>query len=170
MKVGDLVAAGFAEIRTGPFGTQLRASDYVSNGRPVLNVRNVGFGDVRADKLEFVDEATVERLSGHILQAGDIVFGRKGAVERHAFIKDSFVGALQGSDCIRLRVHKDAPIRPGFATFALRTREHQQWMQRFGSHGATMASLNQDILKQVEFPDLGLRLPGRCHPSASVSR
>lgn len=51
MKIGDLVDSGFADIRTGPFGTQLRAADYVETGRPVLNVRNVGFGDVRSEKI-----------------------------------------------------------------------------------------------------------------------
>lgn len=157
MIVGDLVDAGQAEIRTGPFGTQLKASQYAESGRPVLNVRNVGFGDVRPEKLEFVDELTAERLSGHILEEGDIVFGRKGAVERHAFIRADYAGALQGSDCIRLRLSPDAPIRPGFATFALRTPAHQAWMQRYCSHGATMASLNQDILRQIKLPDLDLR-------------
>lgn len=156
MNLGELVDAGLAEIRTGPFGTQLRASDYVEEGRPVLNVRNVGLGEVRPDKLEYVGEETATRLSGHILQHGDIIFGRKGAVERHAFITAGFVGALQGSDCIRLRISPNAPIRPGFATFALRTQQHQQWMKSYCSHGATMASLNQEILRQVRLPDLPL--------------
>ena len=156
MILGDLIDAGYAEIRTGPFGTQLRASDYVAVGRPVLNVRNVGLGDVRPEKFEFVDEATAQRLAGHILEDGDIVFGRKGAVERHAFIRSAYVGALQGSDCIRLRFAPTAPIKPGFATFALRTSAHQSWMQSYCSHGATMASLNQEILRQIEFPELGL--------------
>ena len=157
MIVGDLVDAGLAEIRTGPFGTQLKASDYVETGRAVLNVRNVGFGDVRPDKLEYVDEPTAQRLSAHLLEEGDIVFGRKGAVERHAFITRPFVGAMQGSDCIRLRLRADAPIRPRFASFALRTTEHQAWMQAFCSHGATMASLNQEILRQICLPDLPLQ-------------
>ncbi len=156
MILGDLIDAGVAEIRTGPFGTQLHASEYAEAGRPVLNVRNVGLGEVRSEKLQYINEATAERLSGHILRHGDIVFGRKGAVERHAFIKGAFVGALQGSDCIRLRLKEGSPIRPAFATFALRTREHQEWMQSFCSHGATMASLNQDILRQVRLPDLDL--------------
>ena len=156
MIIGDLVDAGTAEIRTGPFGTQLKASDYVEAGRPVLNVRNVGFGDVRAEKLEYVDDQTAERLSGHVLQSGDIVFGRKGAVERHAFIGDDFAGALQGSDCIRLRIRNNAPIRARFASFALCRAEHQAWMQAFCSHGATMASLNQDILRQIRLPGLPL--------------
>jgi type I restriction enzyme S subunit len=156
MIVGDLVDSGFAEIKTGPFGTQLKASDYVETGRPVLNVRNVGFGDVRPEKFEYIDEATAARLSGHILQRGDLVFGRKGAVERHAFIDEAYAGSLQGSDCIRLRILPDSPVRASFLTFALRTREHQQWMQSYCSHGATMASLNQNILRQIPLPDLDL--------------
>lgn len=154
MNVGDLVDAGFAEIKTGPFGTQLRASDYVSVGRPVLNVRNVGFGDVRPKDLEYVNEETAQRLSTHLLTVNDIVFGRKGAVERHAFIRDKFDGAMQGSDCIRLRVSDSSPMPARFITFVLRTKQHQSWMQSFCSHGATMASLNQDIVRQIPLPEI----------------
>lgn len=154
MNVGDLVDAGHAEIKTGPFGTQLRASDYVREGRPVLNVRNVGFGHVRPKDLEFVDEATASRLSSHLLKPNDIVFGRKGAVERHAFINEKYDGAMQGSDCIRLRISNDSPMPARFLTFALRTKQHQAWMQAFCSHGATMASLNQDIVRQIPLPEV----------------
>ncbi|WP_206051817.1 restriction endonuclease subunit S [Nocardioides ferulae] len=154
MIVGDLVDQGFAEIKTGPFGTQLRASDYAESGRPVLNVRNVGFGDVRPKDFEYVDEATASRLSSHLLRPRDIVFGRKGAVERHAYITEKYDGAMQGSDCIRLRIAADSPIPAEFITFALRTKQHQAWMQSFCSHGATMASLNQNIVRQIPLPDL----------------
>ena len=84
--IGEFVEANMADIQTGPFGTQLKASDYVQDGTPVINVRNIGYGDLRADKLEYVPEHTAERLSAHILQDGDIVFGRKGAVDRHLFV------------------------------------------------------------------------------------
>jgi type I restriction enzyme S subunit len=73
LHVGDLVDAGEAEVKTGPFGTQLKASDYVEEGTPVINVRNIGFGDIRPEKLEFIADKTVQRLSSHLLQAGDIV-------------------------------------------------------------------------------------------------
>ena len=36
--IQDLVDAGQAELKTGPFGTQLHASDYVEHGTPVINV------------------------------------------------------------------------------------------------------------------------------------
>lgn len=152
--VGDLVDTGEAEVKTGPFGTQLKASDYVDEGTPVINVRNIGFGDIRPEKLEFIDEATVNRLSSHLLQNRDIVFGRKGAVERHAFIREARSGWFQGSDCLRLRIVEESRALPRFLSYVFLAEQHKQWMMQQCSHGATMASLNQDIIKRIP-----LRLP-----------
>ena len=33
-----------SDLKTGPFGTQFSASEYVSNGIPVINVKNIGYG------------------------------------------------------------------------------------------------------------------------------
>lgn len=150
-KIVDLMARGAVELKTGPFGTQLHASEYTDSGTPVINVRNIGFGDVREDNLEFIPEATVQRLRGHLLEAGDIVFGRKGAVERHAFIRHKHIGWFQGSDCLRLRI-KSPLIVPRFLSYYFQTELHKQWMIKQCSHGSTMASLNQDIISRISFP------------------
>lgn len=150
IRVADLVASGDAEVKTGPFGTQLHASDYVESGTPVINVRNIGFGGIRADKLEYIADETVRRLSGHVLHPGDIVFGRKGAVERHVLIRDRQSKWFQGSDCLRLRL-RTKRVLPQFLSYYLLTRDHQTWMMQQCSHGATMASLNQDIVGRIEF-------------------
>jgi type I restriction enzyme S subunit len=150
--VSDLVRSGEAELTTGPFGTQLKAAEYSDDGTvPVINVRNVGFGDVRTTTLEYISPEIAQRLSRHLLIPGDIVFGRKGAVERHAFIQEGQAGWLQGSDCLRLRL-STARLHPRFVSYFLRTERHQQWMKNHCSHGATMASLNQDILGRIELP------------------
>lgn len=149
--VGELVRTGEAHLQTGPFGTQLSASEYVPEGIPVINVRNVGFGDVRADDLEYVSEAKAEQLHHHILRAGDIVFGRKGAVERHALIDANRDGWVQGSDCLRLRLRSPS-FNERFVSFYLRTQAHQDWMQALCSFGATMSSLNQDIVNRIQLP------------------
>lgn len=150
--IGDLIDAKIAELQTGPFGTQLKASEYTRSGTPVINVRNVGFGEVRPDQLEHVGPETRERLAQHLLRAGDIVFGRKGAVERHAFLQEEHEGWMQGSDCIRLRLAPGGPLIPRFVSYYLSTPLHRQWMLNQSSHGATMASLNQDILRRLTIP------------------
>lgn len=151
ISVGSLVRAREASLQTGPFGTQLSASEYVPEGIPVINVRNVGFGDVRADDLEYVSEGKAEQLHHHVLRVGDIVFGRKGAVERHALIGAAQDGWVQGSDCLRLRLQSPR-FNVRFVSFYLRTKGHQDWMQALCSFGATMSSLNQDIVNRIELP------------------
>jgi type I restriction enzyme S subunit len=146
--IQDLQNKGEAELKTGPFGTQLHASDYVETGTPVINVRNIGFGEIREEKLEFIAEETVQRLSSHLLEPGDIVFGRKGAVERHAFINPKYTRWFQGSDCLRLRV-KSPSVDSRFLSYYFLTEHHKQWMINQCSHGATMASLNQAIISRI---------------------
>lgn len=145
------VNAGEISIQTGPFGTQLKASDYVEKGTPVINVRNIGVGKTIDTNLEYINDATRNRLSSHILKFKDIVFGRKGAVERHAYIDENHDSWFQGSDCIRMRIQSKS-LLPRYVSYYLLTPMHKVWMINNCSHGATMASLNQDIIKRIELP------------------
>ena len=141
VSIGDFIELKQIHIQTGPFGTQLKASDYTPEGTPVINVRNIGYGNLRQEKLEYVPDSVVERLNKHILQKNDIVFGRKGAVDRHLLVDDKQSGWMQGSDCIRLRI-LSGPIDPIFLSYALKLENHRQWMITQCSNKATMASLN----------------------------
>ena len=149
--VAELEKLGEASLQTGPFGTQLKASEYVLEGTPVINVRNVGFGDVRKENLEYLGEAKSEKLHQHRLNKGDIVFGRKGAVERHALIDETTDGWIQGSDCLRLRINS-SNVSERYLSYYFKTQAHQDWMQALCSFGATMNSLNQDIVRRISFP------------------
>ncbi|CAD79085.1 MAG TPA: restriction endonuclease subunit S [Rhodopirellula baltica] len=147
--IAELVEAGELELQTGPFGTQLKASDYTDVGAPVINVRNIGLGSVRPDKLEFVPEEVAERLHKHVLASGDIVFGRKGAVDRHVLIRSMQHGWVQGSDCIRMRSNSER-ISTTLMSLAFRDERHKEWMLTQCSNKATMASLNQEVLGRIE--------------------
>ncbi len=151
--IAELEKLGEASLQTGPFGTQLKASEYVDEGTPVINVRNIGFGEVRKADLEYLNEAKAEKLHQHHLRKGDIVFGRKGAVERHALIDETTDGWIQGSDCLRLRI-KSPDVSVRYLSYYLKTQAHQDWMQALCSFGATMSSLNQDIVRRISFPAL----------------
>ena len=108
-----------------------------------------------SEDLKFIDDAKAAELHRHQLRVGDIVFGRKGAVERHALIGQTADGWIQGSDCITLRLNIEA-YRPRFASIAMRTPWHQQWMKNLCSFGATMPSLNQEIVGMIELPAIGI--------------
>lgn len=149
VKIGEI-----ASLKTGPFGTQFSAKEYTNSGVPVINVKNIGYGQIIEDELEFVSELTKERLSEHVLKTGDIVFGRKGSVDRHAFIGEKYDGWVQGSDCIRLRFQNG--INPRYVSHFLKLG-HIKKQINHASVGSTMASLNTDILKDIfiMLPDIG---------------
>jgi type I restriction enzyme S subunit len=151
ISVSELILREEAEVTTGPFGTQFKASEYVESGVPMLNVRNLGFGDIRMNSLEFLSDETAARLLKHQLAPGDIVFGRKGAVERHAFISSREDGWVQGSDCLRLRLNSLLLV-PRYVSYFLLTEFHKEWMKNHCSGATTMASLNQDIVGRIEIP------------------
>jgi type I restriction enzyme S subunit len=151
--LGELIDNGEANLQTGPFGTQLKAGEYVAAGIPVINVKNIGYGDIRSDDLDFLDEKTAERLQVHKLKVGDIVFGRKGSSDRHVLIGPPEQGWIQGSDCMRLRLSSNR-VTPRFLSYYFCTSGHKYWMEAVCSFGATMTTLNQGIVRRIT-----LRIP-----------
>lgn len=151
VKIGDI-----ASLKTGPFGTQFSAKEYTSEGIPVINVKNIGYGQVLENELDYILESTRDRLSEHILKTGDIVFGRKGSVDRHAYISENYNGWVQGSDCIRLRFQEDVNTR--YISHYLKL-DHVKKQINHASIGSTMASLNTDILKNIKIilPELSVQ-------------
>ncbi len=137
-----------SELKTGPFGTQFSASEYVVEGIPVINVKNIGYGSILASGLDHVSENTLEKLSEHKLQEGDIVFGRKGSVDRHCLIRKGQDGWMQGSDCIRVRF-TGATVYPEFVSYYLLTDAVKMKINN-SAVGSTMASLNTDILGDID--------------------
>lgn len=151
MKLGEI-----AEFQTGPFGTQFKAAEYTSSGIPVINVRNIGYGNIVEQDLEHIAEETKNRLSSHILKVSDIVFGRKGSVDRHAYIDARYDGWVQGSDCIRVRCTNRVNAR--YISHYLKLTQVKKQIN-MSAVGSTMASLNIDILKNIDIllPDFSVQ-------------
>ncbi|MEO1952491.1 restriction endonuclease subunit S [Thioclava sp.] len=143
--------AHIASIITGPFGTLLKASEYGgAEGVPLISVGEVREGFLRVtDETPTVSQSVTKRLPQYLLREGDVVFGRKGGVERSAIIKDFQAGWFLGSDGISIRL-KDGYHRPFFGQ-AFRSGTVQSWLLQNAS-GTTMPSLNQAILGAVEIP------------------
>ena len=141
----------FAVIKTGPFGTLLKAAEYSgSNGVPLISVGEIRSGFLKiSEHTPRVPENVVRKLPQYVVRKGDIVFGRKGGVERSALIRDEEDGWFLGSDSISIR-----PSKQNHAEYlALQFQNHQvqNWLTQ-NAIGTTMASLNQEILKKVTIP------------------
>jgi type I restriction enzyme S subunit len=145
--IGDLLAAEGGSVKTGPFGTVLKASEYSNVGVPLISVGEVGFGSLRVhEKTPRAPREVVERLPEYVLKVGDIVFGRKGAVDRSAMVKPEEDGWFLGSDGIRLRLPSTCDAR--FVAYHLQSPQTRAWLTQ-NATGTTMASLNQATIERI---------------------
>ena len=134
------------KVQTGPFGTQLSADEYVDDGTPCINVKNIKAGYLSEYDLDMVPDSVLQRLPVHILQTGDIVFARKGSVDKHAIVSEKECGWMQGSDCIRFRSTKK--IIPEYLNYALSASNVKNYLLAT-ANGTTMATLTSDIIKEL---------------------
>lgn len=144
--LGKVLNSGGGKIQTGPFGSQLHASDYVAAGIPCIMPANMKSNRVDLSAIAFIAEKDAKRLSQHLVQAGDIVYSRRGDVTQKALIREAEVGYFCGTGCLLVRPG-DA-IDPEFLTYHLSTPTNQDWIVK-QAVGATMPNLNTAILSAV---------------------
>lgn len=145
--LGVLLSETGGSIKTGPFGTALKAAEYSESGVPLVSVGEIGDGRlVISEKTPRVSQETTDRLSEYLLRRGDLVIGRKGAVERSALINGEQDGYFLGSDGIRVRF--GVSVDSTFMAYQFRSEVVRRWLTTHAS-GTTMASMNQAILGRL---------------------
>ncbi|MFM0596838.1 restriction endonuclease subunit S [Paraburkholderia dilworthii] len=139
------------KIRTGPFGTLLKANEYAEgDGVPLISVGEIGHGKFRvSEETPRISSQVVKRLPQFVLRRGDIVFGRKGAVNRSSLVSANEDGWFLGSDGISVR--PTGECHPSYLAAQLQSSVIQAWLIQ-NSIGTTMPSLNQAILGLVRIP------------------
>ncbi len=147
--LGEACAQGGGNVQTGPFGSQLHASDYVPVGIPFVMPQNIGDNRILTDGVARITSADVERLSRYTLRKGDIIYSRRGDVERRALVRDEEDGWMCGSGCLRVRFGHGI-IDPLYASYYLGHPSVRNWIVRHAV-GATMPNLNTSILSNLPF-------------------
>jgi type I restriction enzyme S subunit len=137
------------EMQTGPFGSQLHAEDYVTDGIPLINPAHMYSGKITPDPKVTVDENTQKRLERHKLKEGDIVFSRRGELGRCAVVRNEQEGWLCGTGSLKAKLNER--IIPNYA-YILVSSEGVVSELTLESKGSTMANLNTETLGRVRIP------------------
>lgn len=145
--IGDACDAGTGDVQTGPFGSQLHASDYVPVGIPSIMPQDLKEDRVSTESIARIRSSDAERLAKYRVAPGDIVYSRRGDVERRALITEREAGWLCGTGCLRVRLG-NAGLDPTFFYYHLGHPAVRGWIVRH-AQGATMPNLNTSILRAV---------------------
>ncbi len=140
---------GGGDVLTGPFGSELHKADYVEQGIPTIMPSNIGDNRVNAEGIARITPEDRFRLSRYILRKGDIVYSRRGDVERRALIRDEEDGWLCGTGSMRIRFG-EGHVDSRYASYYLGHPAVRSWIVRHAI-GATMPNLSKSILGALPF-------------------
>jgi type I restriction enzyme S subunit len=162
--LGEVVRRTRGTLQTGPFGSQLHASDYTRFGTPLVMPINLGDNEIRESGIARIGPKDTRRLRRHALREGDIVFSRRGDVGRRSIVRTSQAGWLCGTGCLAARFGSNlSTVNPAYVAQYLGSNPAQTWLQN-NAVGGTMPNLNTSILAA-----LPIRLPPRAVQDAIVA-
>lgn len=87
----------------GPFGSDLKSSDYQDEGIPLIQLNNIRDGQHVLRNMKFISEEKRNDLSRHSAFPGDIVIAKMAdPVARSAIVSDAFSEYVIVADCVKM--------------------------------------------------------------------
>jgi type I restriction enzyme S subunit len=87
-------------LAIGPFGSNLKVSDYVENGVPIVFVKNIKSENFLKDR-KYVSKEKAAELSQHIVKSGDLLITKMGTPPGDCCIYHDLEDAIITSDCLK---------------------------------------------------------------------
>lgn len=98
----DVVAGDKSALVIGPFGSNLKNSDFTVEGVPLVFVRDIRAADFSRPRA-YVSRSKAEELRAHLVLPGDVLVTKMGDPPGDAAVYTGQVPAIITADCIRLR-------------------------------------------------------------------
>jgi type I restriction enzyme S subunit len=145
-KIADLASIIF----DGPFGSNLKSSDYTTNGVRVVRLENIGHLRFIAEKDTYVSEDKYERLKRHTLEPDDILFSSFIAEEIRVCLFPSALPtlAINKADCFCIRVDPSL-CTPKFLAYQLACHSTFDGLKE-SIHGATRPRISLSQLRTFD--------------------
>jgi len=102
-----LDAAGMKKdlIVAGPFGSNLKVSDYRDEGIPIIRLQNIDYGKFIDKEIKYISPEKARELAYHSFRAGDLVLAKLGEpIGKTCIVPDYFQDGVVVADVVRIRV------------------------------------------------------------------
>lgn len=106
----QLSSADTHSLAIGPFGSNLKVSDYTDSGIPLIFVRTIRSLDFGDERRVYVSTRKAAELKAHRVSGGDVLVTKMGAPPGDACLyPEQAPDAIITADCIKLRLSRMLP-------------------------------------------------------------
>lgn len=134
------------EVATGPFGSMISASEYISDGIPLINPSHMVNGKIIEGKEITVSMSKANQLDSYRIKSGDVVMARRGEMGRCALVTERENNWLCGTGSFVLKF--SAEVNRQYILLMFQSK----WVRGYlsgSSVGSTMVNLNHGILNKL---------------------
>ena len=138
-------------MSTGPFGTMIKKHEHKQKGVPMLGIENIGEGKFVDGNKIFVTAEKAQQLKSFMLRGGDIIISRSGTVGEICAVPKRMEGALLSTNLMRVSLNPEKVLSEYFI-YMFQSKGVVLDQVKELCKGSTRVFLNQNILKQIQFP------------------
>lgn len=149
VQLGDLALEDSGMV-DGPFGSNLKASEYVENGVPIIRLQNIKRGNFLEKEIRFVTPSKALQLHRHSYRPSDVVIAKLGECGAACVVPLSAGEGVIVADVVRFR-GAPSKIDHKFLVHFLNSDQTQQQVAAL-TKGTTRARVNLSDFKRIEVP------------------
>jgi len=149
--INNLVLDPNQDIVDGPFGSNLKATEYQSSGIPIIRLQNIDRNQFINKNIKYISQAKAEQLVRHKFVTGDVVVTKLGDPLGEAAIVPSVLKeGIIVADIVRIRVAAQL-IDPKFLAYAINSPSIIDGLKKH-IKGTTRPRINLNIVRNLEVP------------------
>jgi type I restriction enzyme S subunit len=136
-------------IVAGPFGSNLKVSDYKDEGIPIIRLQNIDYGKFIDKEIKYISHEKARELAYHSFRAGDLVLAKLGdPIGKTCIVPDYFKDGIVVADVVRVRV-ADGLVDKKFIMYSLNSVATKNQLIN-GTIGSTRPRVNLDQIRDIQ--------------------
>ncbi len=138
----------------GPFGSRIKAENFVDSGVPVLKGGNLHGAYINDSDCDFLTEEKADELKSSVVYEGDIVITHRGTIGQVSIVSDESKYPRYVVSQSQLKISLDkTKVNPYYVNYYLRSRLGQHQLLSFASQvGVPAIAKASTSVKQIRVP------------------